>query len=166
MNRRDLLAAGSLTLLGGGVGTALGLGPFGAPDESTADYQDDASIVADHDRLDLRLLDESVRLGETARFAVTNTGDEQVSLGCNVPWALQRRADDGWRHVAWTGGRYVQLCYTGLGPGRSHVEHVPLTESELTARTDGEAVDLVPDQYRFVLLSPVVFLACEFAVDE
>ncbi len=128
---------------------------------SQPEYHGETAVVYDHDDLDLRLRQEAVRLGETAEFEITNTGSSEIVLGCNNPWAVQTYSDGDWRHVFWTRDRYYQLCATILEPGRTVVERVTLTESELE---DDVGADLRPGRHRFLLLGPSPFVAVDFDV--
>lgn len=132
--------------------------------ESGPAYRGNKRVVYDHPDLELRPRQERVRLGETVAFEVTSTGDSRVSLGCNNPWALQRRSGGRWRHVTWTGDRYYQLCATLLPPGESRVERVTLSESGLDGYPDEYSADLRPGRYRFLLLGPSPYPAVEFDV--
>lgn len=133
-------------------------------DESQAGYQTDEDVVYDHDSLELQLRQESVHLGDTVEIEVKNTGESEVSLGCQNPWALQRHSDGEWRHVTWTGEKYYRLCYTGLTPDSSISEEIPLSRSELTQQVDDVQTELRPGQYRFVLLGTSPFVALDFTV--
>lgn len=167
MRRRTCLTgtASAAAVAGGVVGAVLGFdAPTASEPEPDYDYRDDARVVYDHDSLELRVRPETVRLGETAAFAVTNTDDSPQNLGCNNPWAIQRYSDGEWRHVAWTGKRYFQLCLTMLSPGGTHVERVTLSEPDLERRTNDVRTELRPGRYRLLVLGPSPFLAADFGV--
>ena len=134
-------------------------------DQSRADYRGEEEVVYEHDDLTLRLRQDEVAIGDTVGFEATNTGSSPIVLGCQNPWAIQQRVDDGWRHVAWTGERYYRMCATELGPGESLVEEVTLSESEFD-RGDEAHVELAPGEHRFLLLGPSPFVAVDFEIGE
>jgi hypothetical protein len=133
--------------------------------QSRADYRGEQEVVYEHDDLTLRLRQAEVTLGDTVEFEVTNTGSSAIVLGCQNPWAIQQRSDDGWRHVAWTGERYYQMCATELGAGESLVEEVTLSESEFD-RGDEAHVELAPGEHRFLLLGSSPFVALDFEITD
>ena len=127
-------------------------------------YRGNEQVVYEHPDLKLRLLQETVQLGDTIEFEVTNRGDSKTTLGCKNPWAIQRRLDGEWRHVTWTGDRYYQMCATVLSPGSSLVESITLSESKLARYPDEYSVELQPGKYRFLLLGSSPYLALDFEI--
>lgn len=166
MRRRTVIAAAGVGIAAGGAGVVLGTGLGSSQDRSGPVYRRHDSVTYEHDSLELRSSRVTVGLGETVEFEVTNTGDSSVGLGCHNPWALQREGGDGWEHVAWTGGKYVQLCLTELPPRETLVENLSLTTEGLDASASSVASDLRTGTHRFVLLGPSPFLATEFTVRE
>lgn len=164
MKRRTLIAAAGAGIAAGGAGVVLGTDIGSSEDPSGPAYRRHSSVAYEHDSLELRPGRETVELGETVAFEVTNTSDSSVSLACDNPWALQLETDDGWGHVAWTGGRYANLCALSLPSGDSHVERLTLSTSWLEEHVSADAARLRPGTYRFVLLGPSPFLATEFTV--
>lgn len=169
MKRRELIGAGTLTIVGGSaVGTALGVGPLASNETTEPDqpeYLGREPVVYDRDDLQLRALHDSVRRGETNTFEIKHTGSsEAINLGCNIHWALQVYQDEQWKHVTWTGGRYYDLCYTAISAGQTVTETVPLSRSDLAENSDISEVviDLTPGKYRFVLLGSPPYLAVNF----
>ena len=110
--------------------------------------------VGERPELSFRVSPDPVTLEETLTYEVTNGGDEAVTLGCNVPWDLQRADGGDWERVAWTGGRYYQLCAFQLQPGGTHEESITLTEAALVEQTSGGESALEPGRYRLVLVGP------------
>lgn len=162
MRRRAVLASGVVGLFACAGCTAPGRLAHARQD--WPEYGDHAAVVDEHEELELRLRDGPVHLGDTIEFEVTNVGTADVSLGCDNPWALQRYADDGWRHVTWTADRYYQLCLTLLAPGNARVESFTVSVGKLEERASEVETALEPGRYRFVLLGPDPFLAREFEV--
>lgn len=161
MQRRAYLAAVGATVPAFAGCTAVAE----PPDQSRAGYRGEEEVVYDHDDLTIRLRQETVSLGDTAEFEVTNTGSSAVVLGCKNPWAIQQQSDDGWRHVAWTGERYYQMCATKLGADESLVEEVTLSESAFD-RGDETHVGLRPGEHRFLLLGSSPFVALDFDITD
>jgi len=160
MNRRTYLA--SLVTGSGALGGGIALADLG-PDPEFA-YRDGERVVSERDDLRLRVLSDSVRLGDSVAFEVTNTGDSQVILGCRNPWALQRRAEGEWRHVTWTARRHYQMCASELSPGDSLTTRLELTEEALEESAAEVHADLRPGRYRFLLVGTAPYLATEFRV--
>lgn len=162
MQRRTYLA--SLALGSGGlVGwTALGR----STEDTQPEYYGQEPIVTERDDLSIGLRQETVRLGDTVTFEVTNTGDSSINLGCHNPWALQRKSNDDWRHVAWTSERFYRLCLTRLEPEGTTVEQVTLSRAALADQTSSVEGDLSPGRYRFLLVGTSPYLAIEFDVRE
>lgn len=158
MKRRTYLAS-----LGVGVTSLVGITTaYGSQKESQPAYLDNERVVYEHEDLELRILQETVRLGDTVEFEVTNTSDSKTVLGCHNPWAIQTVSDGEWRHVTWTGDRYYQQCATVLSPGGSLVESIKLTESELEGYPDEDGADLLPGHYRFLVLGSSPYMAIDF----
>lgn len=163
LSRRRFLRLGAVTALLSTAGCTV-TGRQSDDDEPQAEYQTDEDVVYDHHNLELHLRQESVHLGDTVEIEVRNTGESEVSIGCQNPWALQRQSDGEWRHVTWTGEKYYRLCYTGLAPDSSISEEIPLSRSELAQQADDVQTELLPGQYRFVVLGTSPFVALEFTV--
>lgn len=145
MKRRALLAA---------VGTGTLAGCSDLVSVGRADPTDTGRwhVTTDHPSLTLRVSPAPVRLGESVTFEVTNEGDEAVTLGCGVPWDLQRAAGDDWERVAWTGERYYRMCFYELEAGDSYEEPITLTEAALGEWASGAESSLRPGRYRLVLV--------------
>lgn len=166
MKRRTLLATGSVALFGGVAGAVVGFEPPSAEDTSRAEYQGEERVVSDHPDLKLWAGSESVRLGETIEFVVTNTGASDVNLGCKNPWAIQRYTDGEWRQVTWTGSQYYQLCLTKLSPDETITETVTLSKAGLERQASEVQGELRLGTYRFVILGSSPYLAVTFDVVE
>ena len=116
----------------------------------------------EHGDLKLRLLQDTVRIGDTIEFEATTTSDSRITLGCHDPWAIQRDVDGEWRHVTWTSDRYYRQCATVLGPGKSLVESITLSKSGLKSQAEEVHMELRSGQYRFLLLGASPVLALHF----
>lgn len=179
MNRRTVLTAGGLALLGStAAGTAQAGwswwgdssdgsdGSGGDPGDGTEqpDYVDFAPTVFEREDLALRADRGSVGRGDRITFEIENTGESEAALGCDVPWALQVRRNGEWHHVTWTEGRFHNLCYTALPPGGTTTETVTMSAVAFSFDlvTADLAVDLTPGTYRFVLIGTNPFLAERF----
>ena len=128
MKRRDVLGAGALLLGGSGVGTAVGIGPLASNTASEPAYAEAGSIVYEQEPLQLRTRSEAVRRGDSITFEVHHAGEsENISLGCNIPWAIQSYEDGTWKHVVWTDQRWHQMCATLIAPGDTLTTTVPLS---------------------------------------
>lgn len=162
MKRRTYLAslAVSSTTLAGC--TVLGK----SPDDSQPEYRGLEKVVYEWDDLELGLRQETVRLGDTIEFEVTNTSDSDVGLGCKNPWAIQKQSESEWQHITWTKGKFYLLCLTGLSPGKSILERITLTASALEKQASEVQGTLTPGTYRFLLIGPSPYLATEFEVLE
>ncbi|WP_276302515.1 immunoglobulin-like domain-containing protein [Halorussus lipolyticus] len=160
MNRRTYLC--SVVAGAGALGGTIAVAD--RREDPALAYRENARVVTEREDLRLRLRQDTVRLGDTVAFEVTNTGDSTVVLGCRNPWALQRRADGQWRHVAWTEDRYYQLCATELPPGESSVTAVELSETGLETQAGEVRGDLRPGRYQFLLVGTSPSLATEFRV--
>lgn len=160
MKRRAYLAslAGSTVALSGCTA------PGKPRDESQPEYYGRETVVHEYDGLSLSLRQDTVRLGETIEFEVTNTGDSEVMLGCHNPWAVQKYTAGEWRHVTWTSGRYYDLCLTLLSPENSLVEGLTFSQSELEKQASTVRGELTPGRYRFVLLGTSPYFAIDFDV--
>jgi len=164
VKRRTLIRVGGLGVAGvATTGAAFGVEPFGS-DDSRPEYLGREPVVYERDDLRLEMLRGIVRRGETVTFELTNTGESWITLGCGNPWALQKRAAGGWRHVAWTGERYYQLCLSGIEPGETVTEHVPMSKSELDSEFGPIAADLSTGEYRFVLIGTEPYPAVDFCL--
>ena len=159
MKRRGLLGAGALLLGGGGtVGTAIGTGPL-APNNSTQPaYFELESPVYEREPLKLRPHTQRVPRGDSITFEVRHTGEsENISLGCNIPWAIQKYEDGAWKHVVWTDKRWHQMCATSIAPADTLTTTVPLSATGLADEqgiSEAEAdVTFTPGKYRFVLFA-------------
>jgi hypothetical protein len=163
MKRRELLGAGAVGLLGTGDITAVtaAVRPFG-PDDSGPEYIDRASAVYERDDLRLKLPQDTVPRGESITLELTNTGESWITLRCGNPWALQKRTGGEWRHVAWTGERYYDLCASGIESGETIIEHVPTAESVLDREFGPVAAELSSGEYRIVLIGTEPYLAADF----
>lgn len=167
LSRREALRGGAAAVLGTGTVAAylaLGDGPLA---ESRPAYLDRQPVVYERDDLRVRPVGEAARLGGSAAFAVTNTDEETVGLGCHVPWALQALDDGHWHHVTWTPGRFYSMCLTALEPGGRTSVTVPLSEAVIASddrRIDDIARSLEPGTYRLVILGTRPYLAVNFQV--
>ena len=119
-------------------------------------------IVYEHEDLRLQTLQDSVRLGETIEFEVTNASDSTVVLGCDNAWIIQTHSDGEWQDVTDTPSSYYDLCAFELPPGESRVERATMSKSELEEQTGNLLKELRPGQHRFVLLTTVPRLAVDF----
>lgn len=133
-------------------------------DRSQPGYYGTETVVDGRDDLDIALREEPVRLGDTLEFEITNTGDTSVTLGCNNPWAIQKRSDGDWQHVTWTGERYYDMCSTSLSAGESRVERITLSVSELETQASEVKRELTPGEYRFLLVGTSPYVARSFDV--
>lgn len=95
---------------------------------------------------------------------MTNTGDSRTVLGCNNPWALQKRSEGEWQEVAWTGERYYQACATELSPGSTLEESVELSKTGLEKQAGKIHSELRPGTYRFLIIGSSPVLAIDFDV--
>jgi hypothetical protein len=160
MKRRAYLGA-----VGASAAALSGCVTVRAPqNQSEVAYQVGHSVTYDHEDLTLRPLQERVHLGDAIAFEVINTGDSSASLGCRIPWALQRRSGDDWQHVTWTGDRYYQMCAKSLSPGGSVEVEIELSESGLEAQASDVRGELRPGTYRLLLLGPSPNLTVDFEV--
>lgn len=136
----------------------------GMQNESQPDYLGRERVAYEHDDLKLRILQETVRLGDTIEFEVTNTSDTEIGLGADNPWAIQQYADGEWQHVTWTSAKYHQFIGTVLFQGASLVESIELSKSGLEGQADEVPAELRPGRYRYLLLGPSPYLAVDFDV--
>jgi len=130
------------------------------------EHYGDKDVTDTDDRLRLEGPEEPVERGTTISFTVTNTGSEDVSLGCHNPWTIQQQADGQWRDVIWTNADGFPTCLTKLAPGGTRSEQVTLDRSALTSETETVQFDLTPGLYRFVLLATDPFFAADFRIRE
>jgi hypothetical protein len=126
--------------------------------------QENTRIVYEHDDLRLQTLQDSVRLGETIKFKVTNTSDSTVTLGCDNAWIIQEYSDDDWHDVTRRPQSYNQLCAFELHSGESRVERATMSKDELEEQTGKLLEELHPGRYRFVLLTANPRLAVDFRI--
>ena len=170
MERRKLLGAGALAVLGGGaVGTALGIDPLDSNNSSQPAYFELKPIVYEREPLQLRAVKDTVRPGDPITFEIRHTGEsEDISLGCHIPWAIQAYGDGKWKHVVWTDQRWHNMCVTVISPGATHNVTVPLSATALAdkgAISEAEAdVTFTPGKYRFILVHANPPLAVNFRV--
>ena len=160
MNRRTYLAsvgAGAAVLSGGIVLRR-------SKNGRKTSERENRPIVYEHEDLQLRTLQDSVRLGETIEFEVTNASDSTVVLGCDNAWIIQSHSDGEWQDVTDTPRSYYQLCALELAPGESRVERATMSKNELEEQTGNLLKELRPGQYRFVLLTTAPRLAVDFRI--
>jgi hypothetical protein len=158
MKRRTYLASiGAGSVLSGGLVLA-------ESGNETATREENEPIVYERENLLLQTLQDSVRLGETIKFEVTNTGDSTVVLGCNNPWIIQEYSDGEWHDVTDEPQGYTQMCALELPPGESRVESATMIKDKLEEQTGKLLEELHPGQYRFVLLKTVPQLAVNFQI--
>jgi hypothetical protein len=162
MKRRTLLtslAVGSVALSGCSV-----LGD--SADDAQAGYLGNDNIVYEHESLNLQLRQQAVHPGETVEFEITNTGEDDMGLGCKNPWAIQRYSDGNWEHLTWTGGRFYNQCLTLLSPDSSFVESITLTKPDLEEYATELDGTLTPGTYRYILVGTSPYLALDFEILE
>lgn len=123
-------------------------------------------IAYQHKKVHLSVSQDTVQLGETFDFTVTNTSDARVTLGCGNPWTLQKQRGGQWHDVVWTSANSVTTCATPLDAGESQTDQVTLEQSALETETETVKEDLTPGKYRLLLLSTEPFLAKDFQVQE
>jgi|GEM_PF-589856 len=158
VNRRAYLASLAVS-----TAALAGCGALGnSADDSQPEYYGERNVVYEHDSLTLSLQQETVHLGDTIDFEITNTSDSEVGLGCHKPWAIQRHTDEEWEHVTWTSDVYNQLCLTLLRAGGSYTETLKFTKTGLESEADGVGDELTPGRYRFLLLGASPYLATDF----
>ena len=121
-------------------------------------------IVYEHEDLRLQTLQDSVPLGETIEFEVTNASDSTIGLGCDNAWIIQVYLDSEWQDVTDIPSSYYDLCAFNLSPGESHVERATMSKDELEEQTGNLLKKLRPGQYRFVLLTTAPRLAVDFQI--
>ncbi|UPV75419.1 hypothetical protein M0R89_04960 [Halorussus limi] len=125
---------------------------------------ENARVVYEHEDLRLETLRDSVRLGETIRFEVTNTSDSTVVLGCDNAWIVQTYSDGEWRDVTDTPRSHYQMCALELPPGESRVESATMSKERLETQTGDLLGELRPGRHRFVLLESSPRLAADFRI--
>jgi len=162
MHRRRYLAA-----LGTGVVSLVAAAGVAYSDDngSKPEYLGQEPIVYEHDAVKIEGITDTVRIGDEIDVRVTNQGESPITLGCNNPWALQRYENGQWRHVAWTGDRYYNLCLTRLPPGETHREPIALTETGLGLQGDDDNTSLTEGRYRLILIGPSPYVAQRFHVE-
>ncbi|QLH82068.1 hypothetical protein [Halosimplex pelagicum] len=159
MKRRELLGTGALALLGGGAaGTAVGLGPLASKDTSEPAYFELEPITYEREPLLLQAPTDAVPRGESITFELQHTGEsENISVGCHIPWAIQKFEDGTWKHAVWTDQRWHLLCATLISPGDTLTITVPLSPTALAEDhgvSEEEAeVTFIPGKYRFVVFA-------------
>ena len=169
MKRRELLGAGALLLGGSAIGTAAGIGPLASNTTSQPAYFELDSPVYEQESLQLWARTERVPRGDSITFEVRHTGEsENISLGCHVPWAIQKYEDGEWKHVVWTDQRWHLMCATSIAPGDTLTTTVPLSGTMLAdghgiSNTEAD-VTFTPGKYRFVLIHANPPLAVDFRV--
>lgn len=169
MKRRELLGVGALLLGGSAVGIVLGNGPSASNNPSQPAYFELKPIVYEREPLQLRAQTDAVRRGDSIPFEVRHTGgSENISLGCDIPWAIQKYEDGEWKHVVWTDQRWQDLCATLIAPGDTLTTTVPLSATSLADKqgiSEAEAdVTFTPGKYRFVLVHANPPFAVNFRV--
>jgi len=158
-SRRTLL---SLSI--GGLTSLAGCSLVGSDEESLTSLFGGHGVVYQHEQVRLSLSTDTVPLGGTFEYTVTNTSNSTISLGCGSPETLQKFRDDEWRDVIFTSAEGFGGCGSSLAAGASHTEEVTLTESALESRTEVVKEDLEPGRYRLVLLFTEPYLAVEFRI--
>jgi len=164
MDRRTYLSALALSVTSAGcVESVVG------DDTSRPAYLDEGPIVYEREPLQLRAPTDTVRPGESITFEIRHTGDsEEIGLGCNVEWAIQKYEDDEWKHAVWTDKRWSHLCLTMIAPEKTLTQTVPLSGSALAddhGVSDSEAdITFRPGKHRFVLTASNPQLAVNFDV--
>lgn len=159
MKRRTYLAS-----IGAGAALSGGMVLEKSENSNTTTGEENERIVYEHENLRLQTLQDSVSLGETIKFKVTNIGNSTVVLGCNNPWIIQEYSDDEWHNVTDKPQGYSQLCALELPPGESRVESATMLKDELEKQTGNLLEELHPGRYRFVLLKTDPQLAVDFHI--
>lgn len=132
--------------------------------DSESPESENAPVVYEHDDLRLETLRDSVSLGETIRFEVTNTSDSTVVLGCDNAWIVQAYSGGEWRDVTDRPRSHYQMCALELPPGESRVESATMSGERLETQTGNLLEELRPGRYRFVLLESNPRLAADFRI--
>jgi hypothetical protein len=158
MDRRTYLASVAAATASVGGCTAMGQG---STSEEPDIYQEDR-VVYQIEGVNLEIAQDTVEIGGKLKFTVTNTGRENITLGCRNPWAIQKYADDEWSHVTWTKGRYHLMCLTGLNPDSSLSQSLTFSESALEEQATEIQDGLAPGKYRLLLLGTSPYLAADF----
>lgn len=153
-----------LTLSIGGLITLSGCSLFGSDEQSLTALFGGHSITYQHEQVRLALSTDTVQLGESFEYTVTNTSNSTFSLGCESPETIQKYRDDKWRDVVYTSAEGFGGCNTPLEAGSSYTEEVTLSESALETGKKVLKEDLTPGRYRLVLLSTEPYLAAEFRI--
>ena len=175
MDRRTYLSALALSMASAGcIGSAGTDDPTGQEegdmdDTSQPAYLDEGSIVYKREPLELRAPTDMVRPGESITFEIRHMGDsEDISLGCHIPWAIQKYENEEWKHAVWTDERWNQMCATSIAPGETLSQTISLSGSALAENhgiSESEAdVTFAPGKYRFVLVHSNPPLAVKFSV--
>jgi len=158
-SRRTVLSASV-----GGLTALAGCSLIGSDTEPLTALFGDHDVVYRHEQVTLSPASETVPLGETLEYTVTNTGDSAISLGCGDPETVQKFRDETWRDVVFTSADGFGGCGSSLDAGASHTDGVTLTESALESETEVVKESLEPGRYRLVLLFTEPYLAAEFHV--
>jgi hypothetical protein len=175
MDRRTYLSTLALSIASAGCIRSAGTDDLTGQEKGDMDdtsqpvYLDKGPIVYEREPLELRAPTDTVRPGESIKFEVNHTGDsEDISLGCHVPWAIQKYEDEEWKHAVWTDERWNQLCATLIAPGETLSQTIPLSGSALAGDhgvSESEAdITFAPGKYRFVLVHSNPPLAVNFSV--
>lgn len=175
MNRRTYLSALTMSMASAGCIASVGTDdPTDSEEEDMDDtsqpaYLNEGSTVYEHESLELRAPTDTVRPGESITFEVHHTGNsDDISLGCHIPWAIQKYEDEEWKHAVWTDERWNQMCATSIAPGETRSQMIPLSGSALAddhGVSESEAgVTFAPGKYRFVLVHSNPRLAVNFSV--
>lgn len=116
-------------------------------------------VGADHIRTGTASTPSTYRCGsswECITFELQHTGgSDDISVGCHIPWAIQKFEDGTWKHTVWTDQRWHLLCATLISPGETLTITVPLSPAALADEygvSEEEAeVTFTPGKYRFVV---------------
>ena len=165
MKRRTYLIS-----VGAGATALAGCIAVAEPEDTPqAGYQGEQEVVYEREPLQLLTRTDEVHVGDSITFEVRHTGDsENISLGCNIPWAIQKYEDGKWKHAVWTDQRWHQMCATLIAPGDTLTTTVPLSATELADEqgiSEAEAdVTFTPGKCRFILVGSNPSLAVNFRV--
>ena len=99
---------------------------------------------------DLTVLDSPARLGQQVRFRLRNVTTEQRETGDQVTYALQRRTEEGWKHVLFVPKEAGWPASVAVhDPGEGFTWTLGLTHKGLSKGSYHVCGDLVPGEYRF-----------------
>lgn len=152
-----------------GLAGCTGLAGYAAPEpqgEPVTEFYGGRPIEYHHDRLRLSLSKKAVRVGDSLQFAVTNTSESNVALGCHNPWTIQTFREEEWKDVVWTSANGFPSCSTVLEGGETRTERVTVDRAALETGTETVKEELTAGRYRLVLLSTDPFLAADFHLDQ